>query len=1136
MTENEKKNNEIIENEKNNSSGSVAEAVGGFIGGTAGAFLGGPIGGVAGAALGSFIGKIFGSDNRTIEDEAKAFDNIAQAIKPMYSGDFDKALDSIRNYRNKNVHNNNEDGIYINPKYFENAKRFVEYFKYSQKPLPPENSEYDNALKYWEILNNNDSAKQCFLASIEKESETRIDAIKDYIDFLFATEDEKTAAITLEEYKKNYSQSKPLLEKAVSLYSQTGDSEKLYENLLALSELKPNDGTILLRLADCEYRLGMFEKSIETARKALAAGCWIFGYANQVVESYIALKQYDKAREFVDKVEARFGNELKKIEKTESYEIHSLDIPFYFRDRIDSAEKNKENSGLFALDNDNFIQKRLVKRYVKEYKPINEYELKIIRQKIDDIYKHISGYWDTHNDPYYYQLSSEYLSAAYIVKHLYGKTMAYYSYLSEGLFYYGVSARDTVGYDVGKNYILSALKSGFMIEHNSMLETSINNVYLGGYTGSTDILKEFDLKSTVLMAIVSAHYNDYLEHISDDECRLFEYSPVLRSNLSGEDEKHVLDEVDKRFVEANKKYNTWLSAVEKDVDFKADLKDAANAVKDSVLTFKSDKELILKYLDSISKMKEFYKYDDFDNRILILSQVSSKLDALESNIRENDLDTIFFENYLEKVISATRNNLNTLIDRTKKDFATKITIDVPITKVTPNKSGNISLSVSISNKENRAPAKNMQLFVENTDKETIFHKNLSSKNLKGGTAISEQITISSESRDAFSIKIRVSYKGGAVEKSVQITVDSAKFEKIRNDYNTGNPVVKDDMFFGRDKLIERLATSLKDDTTRCVIIYGQKRSGKSSIFRHLRKKLEDKFVILFFPTIVDVKSEIDFYEKFRNEFTNYLRCNKFDTETRKKWKDYTILNYSNFEQFIYDVYDEICEPQNKELLLMIDEFTGLYENMKKTDCTLGKENFMDIWKAMSEQNLFKSALIGQDNMPEFIRAYPNQFQVTEPIRVSYLEKEYAIKLITEPILLNGESRYYENSAEKIYDWFKGQPYYTQTYCKKLVDYLNSNEKKYVAMASAEEVKKMMLEDVGIDFFDNLVNEKDENSWSVLKKIAKSNVEDVSIDKSSLNDSEKEALKKLTDREVLAEKQDSYKIKIPFFREWIREYK
>ena len=603
--------------------------------------------------------------------------------------------------------------------------------------------------------------------------------------------------------------------------------------------------------------------------------------------------------------------------------------------------------------------------------------------------------------------------------------------------------------------------------------------------------------------------------------------------------------------DAENKFRCWLDATRKNVDFKNDLKDIANEVKISALTVESDRKFIEEYLDIISEMQKFYKYDKFGPRFAVLAHVLGKLDMFELRVKTGALDdwellrgvkrdssaTIFFENYLQPIIAATRDNLYKLIDKMRVDFATKITIDVPVTKIIPDESGNVTFSVKISNAENRAEAEEINLSVENTEGKQIFHKDLSEKILTGGDSISELITIPAETKDAFDVKIIVSYDRGSVEKSVQITVDSGRFEEISNPYNTGNPTDKDEMFFGRDELIERLAKSLKDDTTRCIVIYGQKRSGKSSIFRHLRKKLEDKFVVLSFSTGSDITSEKKFYNCVRDEFSEYLEDNCFDDDIIEKFENFDVSDLLSFQRFVRKANREVCKPRNKELLLMIDEFTALYEYMKNPDCSLGKENFMDKWKAMSEQNLFKSALIGQDNMPEFIRAYPNQFQVTEPIHVSYLEKEYAVKLITDPILFNGKSRYLEGTENKIADWFNGQPYYIQTYCKKLVDYLNSKKANYVTEAVAEDVQNLMLEDSRIDFFDNLVDKDDTTSWNILKKkIASSDVEDVPVDISSLSEDEKTALDKLTDREVLTQKQGRYSIKIPFFREWIRKYK
>ena len=953
----------------------------------------------------------------------------------------------------------------------------------------------------------------------------------------------------------------------VSLYSQAEDIENLYENLLDLKDIYKNSdsvdyliktlirkshlkdidknsdsveaGALLLRLADCEYKLGKFEKSIETAKEAYSLGCWIFGYANQIVESYIALKEYGKAREFVDSI-APLTYKLKKTERLESYEISLYDIPFYFKDRINSAEKSKESNNISILDDD-FIKSCLLRT------PVNKYELQIvlhrIRKKMENrFYEQQSGavQGSVYDNLYLDGLASDYLSAAYIVRHFYGYTQEYYQYLSKGLFFSGVLSQCIRGFNENISYI-AALKTGFMIQENSTFEDSINTLYCG-YCNSTDNLDKLNLKNLIINMKTRVSSSNYLEKITNNDCFFLKYSPVVRSNFNSENEKKVLDEVDKRFMDADKKYNDWLAAVKQDIRFNRDLTYVANEVKKTVLIFESDKKFIEEYLDSVAGMEEFYKYSDFDNRLIVAERALQKLNDLESSVdRKGRETTIFFENYLRKVIVAAKTNLKNIIERLYQEFVAKVTIDVPVRRVVPNNYGNINIALSISNAPNRAPVKELRLVVENVDGEKIYQKNLSNKYLQGGASISEIINISTGGQDSFSINIKAFYAGGFAENNVQISVDSGNdFEEIHNHYIPGNPVQNDDMFFGRDDLIKRLELSLKDDRTRCIVIYGQKRSGKSSIFEHLKRKLTDKFIVLNFSAGADMTSESNFYRCVQNVLTEYAEDNDFDENIVKDLENCDVSDFLNFEKFIRKAKRVLCKPQGKELLLMIDEFTLVYKYIKDSNHDIG-ENFMDIWKEMSERNMFKSALIGQDNMPEFIDEYPNQFQVTDLRRVSYLERQYAKDLIVKPILLsNGKSRYREGADDKIADWFNGQPFFIQQYCNKLVEYLHTNKENYIPMAVAEHVKNEMLAECREASFDNLVYAKEgetcDADWTVLKKIASSDVEDVPVDISSLSEDEKTALDKLTDREVLTKKQDRYTIKIPFFREWIREYK
>ncbi len=1039
-------------------------------------------------------------DDDIPEKKEEFFDSIERMLSPIYTskiGKIDRAIIAIKKSRDGKQRREE----YLDRICLDRAKKFAEFYKYSSKQVPAENSEYDKALKNWFIFQNYDLANEFFQNSIEKEESCRKLVICDYVNFISQTEGEEQAVRKLEEYIKLYGQKTEFFEKAVTLYSQTNNLEKLQASLNRLINDKSdpnreqNLGRWLLRRADCEYRLGYFEKSIETAKKAYDAKCWKVGYAKQIVDSYIAIGKYDEAKKSIDK-------------KFLFDKIYSI-----LTDRIRIAEKNSynaENRSVFYSD-DEFVESVMAQHrniIIKTMTPVDEYTLKFILKKIETNQKDLD------------KICERMLTAAYITKHLYGKTEKYYEYISKGLFYCSQKYKSS-------SYCLSAIKASTMIKDDQIEEQALRSYFLN--------VPKYALRK--LEAYVMDNNAPHGVYSESQIIQIIKYSRICRKYY--ESKKISCENIDKRFDDAERKFKDWLDAVRKNADFKEDLKNAADEVKNSVLTFDSDKEFMDLYIAKISKMDEFYKYDDFDNRNHIVSQVLNELKRLKSNAKDFNM-TIFTENYLAKILSATIDNLEKITERTRNDFATKIIIDVPENKLSLDENNDVIFSVNISNTANRAPAQEMKLLIEDLSGKEIFKKDFSEKNLTAGASISELIKFNIKDiikdKAAVGVRIKVSYKGGFVEMLKQLTIDSDDFEEIRDPYIAGSVVEKDKMFFGRDELIGRLARSLKNDTTRCVVIYGQKRSGKSSIFYHLKRKLEDKFIILDFTAGSGITSEQNFYTQVRNILSEYLEDNDFDSRIIEEFKHFDISEYLDFEQFLRKVNREICKPANKELLLMIDEFTKIYDYIKNDH--VFTENFMDKWKAMSERNLFKSALIGQDNMPEFIRAYPNQFQVTELIRVSYLEKRYAIDLITKPILLSGgKNRYLEGAEEKIADWFNGQPFFIQKYCKKLVKYLDLEHESYITLAVAENVKNELLSEFMDSDFDNLVyQEESEDFWNVLKKIASSDVEDVPLDLSTLNDAEKYALAKLTDRDVITKKQDRYQIKIPFFREWIREYK
>ena len=111
---------------------------------------------------------------------------------------------------------------------------------------------------------------------------------------------------------------------------------------------------------------------------------------------------------------------------------------------------------------------------------------------------------------------------------------------------------------------------------------------------------------------------------------------------------------------------------------------------------------------------------------------------------------------------------------------------------------------------------------------------------------------------ASDLTVKCSYKELAtdttvtIEKNLGITFyDSTDFVEISNpyaDHAKSNIVESTEMFKGRNELIDKICETLLKSKSKGYVIYGQKRSGKSSVLWHLENNLnksKDVFAIYF---------------------------------------------------------------------------------------------------------------------------------------------------------------------------------------------------------------------------------------------------------------------------------------------------
>lgn len=431
-------------------------------------------------------------------------------------------------------------------------------------------------------------------------------------------------------------------------------------------------------------------------------------------------------------------------------------------------------------------------------------------------------------------------------------------------------------------------------------------------------------------------------------------------------------------------------------------------------------------------------------------------------------------------------------------------VNISLLNMSGFKDGELTLQIEVNNeKETSAPIRNVEVNIKLSD--DILECRRMSDN---------DVTIDGGKSNIFEFVVRVSeqvaQQGVGIAKvtcnhdgqqepdtELSLTLYSRDdFMLINTPYSTGRALKPGDpTFVGRrdkiDDIIKSVTEGVKRGKNAQIILYGQKRSGKSSVLNFLSKELSDKgFFCISFTLEQGIGSLHSFYRQILYEMQKNLdRLRKkerikalhgekaedipeFTCPDLETFKAHDEVPMNTFREYM-EKFQEACDStpgwENRQVVMMIDEFTYAYEAIVK-----GKmdDSIMRQWKAFTElyaRNL-SVILVGQDITPEFLKQpyAVNASRVLSTIRLTYLSKEEAEWLIREPMKKAcGYDPYIGTAVERIIEYTSRTPYYIQYLCNELVEYMNHTHSRKVSQLDIDILVKEMKWDK--DMFDNLLN-------------------------------------------------------------------
>ncbi len=149
------------------------------------------------------------------------------------------------------------------------------------------------------------------------------------------------------------------------------------------------------------------------------------------------------------------------------------------------------------------------------------------------------------------------------------------------------------------------------------------------------------------------------------------------------------------------------------------------------------------------------------------------------------------------------------------------------------------------------------------------------------------------------------------------------YSEHHNPYIAGKALRKDEDFFGREDIIRQVKMTLVNDQNNMIVLYGQRRIGKTSILNKLERALTNPpFLVINF----------DLLDKARMPITELLF--EIAAECAKK----AGMKFDNKEAFLADpdvfhrdflptLYEKL--GKDKKLVLLFDEFDVLDETEEK---------------------------------------------------------------------------------------------------------------------------------------------------------------------------------------------------------------
>ena len=321
-------------------------------------------------------------------------------------------------------------------------------------------------------------------------------------------------------------------------------------------------------------------------------------------------------------------------------------------------------------------------------------------------------------------------------------------------------------------------------------------------------------------------------------------------------------------------------------------------------------------------------------------------------------------------------------------------------------------------------------------------------------------------------------------KSQQLADESEMRQEIDSPYIIGVPLTeKQEIFTGRTDVSARIEQLLLDRRQPPLLLYGQRRVGKTSLLNNLGRLLPSRILPLF----VDLQGPASRAQDEAGFLYNIARAMQ---KSAQQQRGVTLpgLNREQLEPDPFTHFEEWLDEVENVLgdnlaLLMFDEFEVLERVLEKE--RFDEEVVLGMMRHLIQHRpRFKVLLSGSHTLEEFQRwsSYLINVQV---IHIGYLHEDEARQLVEAPVQ-HFALRYKPEASQRVLAFTQGHPFLVQLLCAEVVALKNEQPPRQRRLATLADVETAVPEALahGSFFFADIKqNQVDEPGADILTLMA-----------------------------------------------------